>query len=165
MKSAIIAALAIASVLVSCSSTNDPSAPSVANSFVVNGSGYTDARFTGDAGDTAAIAGGADGKGAITISGSTPTSGERFTITLVTRSTATGSYSIGITSGSGMTMLVTNGSAMTSYLATSGSISISEWDAGGRVKGTFSGSFVVSTSPMTTALQVTAGTFDAKLVD
>ncbi len=157
----------MAFLLSSCSSDDSPTNPSSApaNSFVVNGSGYTNARFTADAGDVGSIAGDADGKGAITMSGATTRTGERFTITMVAKSNAAGSYDIGMTSGSGMTMLLVNGPATTSYLATSGSITITEWGTGGRAKGTFSGSFVVSTNPGTTALQVTSGTFDAKIVD
>jgi hypothetical protein len=163
----ILVAVSMALALAACSNDDAPTTPTAApaNSFVVNGSGYTEARFTADAGDAGSIAGGADGKGAVTMSGATTRSGERFTLTMVTKSSAVGSYQIGMTSGSGMTMLVSNGPATSSYLATSGSITISEWGVGGRVKGTFSGSFVLSTNPGATALQVTAGTFDAKLVD
>lgn len=154
-----------AALLVACSAdqltnvlTDDKS------SFVVNGPGYTEAKFKGYALDTASFARQVDSAAAlVVIAGLTTKSTENFGLTLIAKSSSPGSYQVNVLEGTTMTLVTSSGSNPITYTATSGSITIDSWGAiGGQVRGKFSGSFVLPSDPTNTVLQVTAGVFDVK---
>lgn len=134
------------------------------SSFVVNGSGYTEAKFKGYALDTASFARQVDSAaGLVVIAGLTTKSTENFAITITSQSIAPGSYQINGGLGTTMTLVTTSGSTPVTYIATSGSVTIDSWGAvSGQCKGRFSGSFVLPSDPTNAVLQVTAGVFDVK---
>jgi hypothetical protein len=115
------------------------------NSFVVNGSGYTEAKFKGYTADTASVAREVTGSSAlVVISGLTTKTGETFGLSMSARSNVAGSYQINGAEGTTMTLVIMNGSSPITYIATSGSITIDSWGSvGGRVKGSFSGSLAL----------------------
>lgn len=134
------------------------------SSFVVNGSGYTEAKFKGYALDTASFARQVDSAaGWVVIAGLTTKSSENFAITITSQSITPGSYQINGALGTTMTLVTTSGSTPVTYTATSGSVTIDSWGAvSGQCKGRFSGSFVLPSDPTNAVLQVMAGVFDVK---
>lgn len=153
--------LAIALIAPACSddSPTNPDGTSTKNSFVVSGGGYTNATFKGYAGDTAGVATESGGSGGVAFSGTTPNSGEYFSLALLLEEAKAGEFPVNASSGTAITLVIIKGSTAKTYFAGSGTINVTSWNASGRSAGTFSGTMVDPSNP-TATLTVTNGKFD-----
>ncbi|MBC8124834.1 MAG: hypothetical protein H7X70_03790 [Candidatus Kapabacteria bacterium] len=151
-------------VLVGCSENPVNILISDKNSFTMNGSGYTEAKFAAFNLDTASNARELSGPSAFVVfSGTTTKLGEVFTLTLTTKTTSTGSYQINGLEGTTAALAISKGGTISTYFATSGSITIDTWaSVNGRVTGRFDCSLALTSDPTISVLQITAGKFDAK---
>jgi hypothetical protein len=149
---------------VACSSSNDPDNgdDDGSNSFIVNGDGYSNAKFIGDSDDDATRAVEANGAASIRVDGTTNANGEFFTLTMLTKSTQPATYPINSAEGNGMTLEVIKSSGSVTYFSGSGKIVIEGWGGtDGKATGTFDGSFVeLSTSEV---IVVTEGIFSVEI--
>lgn len=157
--------LALLLVVVGCTSSTTPSNPNDEktngnNQFAVDGGGYTGGYWRGMKDELFHIAytSSAGGTGNFSFNGLTTTENETFTVGLLTSKPEVGTYTVNAVQGNGMTLVF--GSPRRTFLATSGTIKIDQFDAvGGRAKGSFSGSFIEATSSPAT-ITVKNGKFD-----
>jgi len=139
----------------------------VANTFTVNGMGYTDAVFTLYEADSGGVAYASDTvPGIFHMKGLTNKNGERYVLGFYTKYGAVGTYQINTPEGgTAMTLVVFAGGTQYDYFATIGYIAIDECQAkGGFVKGRFEASFTIGTDVVVNALQVTSGSFELRRV-
>lgn len=165
--------VAIAAILLSaCAKKENATEPvdtggntSSKNSFVVDGSGFSNASFRGFNDETTAFAASDDesSSGAISFSGTIGNNSTSiFSLSIVVNEVRTGTFT---EANSLVTVVTTNGSTMTgSFVMVDGTITISQWDdVGGRCKGTFSGTATDASNGA--SITITNGKFDCRVVE
>lgn len=158
----LISSAIVMSITIACSS--DPVKPaatntSSTNSFNVTGGGYSNASFKGFIADSASTAQEQTGSALIAFTGLTNKTDEVFSLVIQLNGTAAEKYDVNVVDQTAISMIIATPTGSNSYLALSGQIDLTKWDApGGRAKGTFYGTFRHAISGDT--ITVTDGKFD-----
>ncbi|MCO6465226.1 MAG: hypothetical protein J5I53_01295 [Bradyrhizobiaceae bacterium] len=161
----LIAGVCCVAFLSSCTSSTTPSNPNDDktngnNQFTVDGNGYSNGYWRGykDEATQIAYTSTASGTGNFVFGGLTTVENETFMLSMLTSKAEVGTFTVDAVQGNAISLVY--GDAKKTFIATSGSIVISQYDAiGGRAKGTFSGSFVEAGTAATT-ITVKNGKFD-----
>lgn len=155
----VIGLLSLALGVIGCTKNNStyPNETVQENSFVANGEGSTDEKFTAY-NDTTSVAYDSSGRGVIVMSGTSATSGGRFFLTIIKKTASTGSNQV--LDQTYMILVLERNGETKSYTAITGSVTVNTWsNVGGRCSGSFSGSFALTDKPLNTVLQIMAGYF------
>jgi len=151
MMRSLLAIAVVATLLMSGCSEDSPTNPTsdAANTFRLNGSGYSNKLFTAPSSE--------QGVFAIETSDGTGTAGllaidglDVYGVSIVMQDVKTGSFTVNATSGVALSLTITKNGAVESWFARTGTIKVDTWAGpGGRAKGSFDATLEKGSSTMT----------------